>query len=291
MVASTLPELLDDTAAWRFIGAGIPAAAGLRTGLACAAAQRGARGEPERLREIAQTARTAGGRRDGSGPWLAEHEVKAVLAGAGIPVPAGRVVDGAVDAERAVNELGGAVAVKVSSPAVQHKSELGAVRLGLRSAADARRAYTDLEGIVDSYGGAVVVERMAPPGVELLVAAVSDGVVPALVIGLGGVWTEWLDDVCVIPLPADAARVERGLAELRGAGLLTGARGQARVDVTAAARVAARVGELMLGGRYGLIELNPLVVCADGVVAVDASARLPPPEPTLEVRTLQVASA
>jgi hypothetical protein len=47
----------------------------------------------------------------------------------------------------------------------------------------------------------------------------------------------------------------------------------------------------MLGGRYGLIELNPLVVCADGVVAVDASARLPPPEPTLEVRTLQVASA
>ena len=60
---------------------------------------------------------------------------------------------------------------------------------------------------------------MAPPGVELLVAARADAVVPALVIGLGGIWTEALDDVAVIPLPASPERVERGCSgSLRGAG-------------------------------------------------------------------------
>ena len=66
---------------------------------------------------------------------------------------------------------------------------------------------------------------MAAPGVELVVAARRDAVVPALVVGLGGVWTELLGDAAVVPLPATAERVEAALRSLRGAGLLTGARG------------------------------------------------------------------
>jgi succinyl-CoA synthetase beta subunit len=68
--------------------------------------------------------------------------------------------------------------------------------------------------------------------------------------------------------------VERGLRSLRGAGLLTGARGRAPLDMGAAACAAARVGELLLSGDFQLIELNPLLVSEEGVVALDGAARL-----------------
>ena len=114
---------------------------------------------------------------------------------------------------------------------------------------------------------------MATPGVELIVAARTDAVVPALVIGLGGVWTEVVDDVAIVPLPASAARLEQALRSLRGAPLLTGGRGRAPVDLGAAARVAARVGELLIEDALELIELNPVLVSTEGAVAVDATVR------------------
>ena len=74
-------------------------------------------------------------------------------------------------------------------------------------------------------------ERMVAPGVELLVAATTDGVVPALVLGLGGIWTELLADVVVIPLPASPARIERAMSTLRGAPLLRGGAWRARRSI------------------------------------------------------------
>ena len=87
------------------------------------------------------------------------------------------------------------------------------------------------------------------------------------------IWTETLDDVAVIPLPADAARVERGLRGLRGAPLLTGARGADPVDLAALARVGAACGDLLLDRGLGLLELNPVVAGPDGAVALDAVVR------------------
>ena len=72
---------------------------------------------------------------------------------------------------------------------------------------------------------------MAPPGVELLIAARADAVVPALVVGLGGIWAEALDDVAIVPLPADAERVEAAIRSLRGAAALAGGRGREPVDL------------------------------------------------------------
>jgi acetate---CoA ligase (ADP-forming) len=114
---------------------------------------------------------------------------------------------------------------------------------------------------------------MAPLGVELLVAARADAVVPVLVVGLGGIWTEILDDVAVLPLPASAERVEEALLGLRAAPLLTGARGGPACDVRAAAQLAAEAGELLLRHRLELLELNPVIVHETGAVAVDALAR------------------
>jgi acetate---CoA ligase (ADP-forming) len=96
---------------------------------------------------------------------------------------------------------------------------------------------------------------------------------PALVIGLGGIWTEMLDDVTIVPLPADAGRVERALRGLRGAPLLTGARGTPGADLAALARMAQRVGELLLEESLEPLELNPVLAGPHGVVAVDAVAR------------------
>ena len=114
---------------------------------------------------------------------------------------------------------------------------------------------------------------MAEPGIELFVAARRDAVVPALVVGLGGTWTELLDDVAIVPLPAAAPRVELALRSLRAAGVLTGARGGAAVDLAALAALAAAAGELLLAERLELLELNPVIATPDGPVAVDAVAR------------------
>jgi hypothetical protein len=113
---------------------------------------------------------------------------------------------------------------------------------------------------------------MAVPGVELLVSARRDGVVPSLVVGLGGIWTELHEDAAVVALPADVDRVESALRSLRGAPLLTGGRGRPPLDLPAAARLAAAVGDVLLAADLSLLELNPVFVHEQGAVAVDAVA-------------------
>ena len=278
MVSSTLPELLDDAAAAEFAAAGVPAAAGLRTGLRCAAAalQAEAGADPARLREIAAAAWAVTGAR-ADGEWLPEHEAKDLLRAAGVAVPYGLAVDDEDDAVAAWRELDSPVALKLSAARVQHKTELGGVALGLDSESEVRRAHRQMAPLADAHDGVILVERMAPPGVELIVAAHTDGIVPALVVGLGGIWTELVRDVAVIPLPADAARIERAIATLRGAPLLLGGRGRPAADVPAAARLAAQVGALLLERGLTTVECNPVLVGAGGdglsAVAVDAAIR------------------
>jgi acetate---CoA ligase (ADP-forming) len=283
IVSSTLPELLQDESATRMVAAGVPAVAGLRTGVACAIALMRERGDPRRLREIAAIARSAAsaGRKPhdllanrAGESWLAEHEAKAMLREAGVAVVPGRVARDEDDAVALLAELGGPVVAKLSDERLRHKSELGALALDLRTEDDVRTAHTRLR----SLGvGDVLVERHAPAGVELVIAAQRTGVVPSLVVGLGGVWTEALDDAAVIPLPATPARIERALRGLRGASVLTGGRGRPEPDLAAAARIGAAVGELLIDADLELLELNPVVAYEDGAVVVDALARTSAP--------------
>jgi acyl-CoA synthetase (NDP forming) len=241
--------------------------AGLRTGLAAAAQLRKPPGDGGRLRAIAAA---AAGCANGSAP-LAEHEAKELLRSAGVPVVEGRLAAHEDEAAAAIDDLGPALVLKLSAPALMHKSELQALALDLRSADDVRTAYRRLVAL-EVESAAVLVERMAQSGAELLVAARRDAVVPALVVGLGGVWTELHDDVAVVPLPATPERVEAALRSLRGAGILTGARGGTPLDVAAAARLGAHVGDLLLSEGLSLIELNPVLVHEYGALAVDALA-------------------
>ncbi len=213
MVAATLPELLDDEAAWRFCSAGVPAVAGLRTGVAVAAALAAPLGDGRRLREIAAFAE-----RRKPGRWLAEHEAKELLRRRGVPVVAGRLASNEDDAVAAFHELGERVALKISSPAVQHKTAIGGIALEVRDEAGVREAFRRLGAVYGSISPTdnptpsepplnaqfVLVEAMVPEGDELFVAVRFDAVIPVLVTGRGGTDVERYDDVTITPLPAPA---------------------------------------------------------------------------------------
>ena len=268
LVAATLPELLDDDGAADLLARGIPALCGLGDGLRAAKALWPRAGDaPSRLRAIAAAAAPA----PAGGRWLAEHEAKAMLREAGLPVVEGRAVGDEEDAVQAAAALGWPVAVKRSSAALRHKTEADALALGVADDRTLRAEYRRLASLGDD--GAVLVERMATGAIELLVAARRDAVVPALAIGLGGTWTELLDDVAVVPLPADPARVAAAIRSLRGAPLLCGGRGRPPLDVGAAAEVGAAAGDLLLRAGLDLVELNPVLVAREGAVVVDAVAR------------------
>jgi acetyl-CoA synthetase len=253
------------------------AVGGLLPALLAVAALRAPAPTAARLREVAAAAAAVAGRTGPGAPagrWLAEHEALPLLAAAGVAVPAHGVAATAAQAGAVAARLGVPVAVKLSAPGLLHASETGGVALGVEGA----RAVEAVAGRLLATPGLptgtrVLVAAMAAPGAEVLVSARADGVVPTLVVGLGGIWSEALADVVTLPLPAAPDAVRAGLLRLRGAGLLTGGRGVPAVDVEALVMLACRVGDLLLGCRDLVsVELNPVLVNGSGAVAVDALA-------------------
>jgi acetyl-CoA synthetase len=293
ILGSTLPELLDPDGAAELAAAGrVATAAGLAAAIACAAALRMPLADPERLREIAAAAsgRAGAGTTSEANPAahdmayaavdlidarLGEAEAKAILARGGLEVPAGAVAADEAGAVEVALTIGMPVALKLSAPGLLHKSEAGALALDLRTEDEVRDAAERLLALPEAAGATLLVERMAGDGVELIFAVRRDGVVPALLVGTGGIWAEALDDVALVPLPASPARVERTLRKLRSAPLLTGARGGLAVDLAAAAHFGARLGDLALEHGLDLLEVNPALASPTGCVALDAVAIRP----------------
>lgn len=196
----------------------------------------------------------------------------------GIATPARREARTLDEALRALPALRPPVAVKLVSPAL-HKSDVGGVRLGVQDAAGLRDAIADIDRAAAGRCLAVegyLIEEMAPRGVEVLVGGIVDPVFgPAIVVGLGGVFTEVLNDVVARICPIDAADAHEMIREMRSSPLLFGVRGQPAADVDALVNVL-----LALGGPRGLmiehahrvreIDLNPVIVSPRGAVAVDA---------------------
>ncbi|MEU0572646.1 acetate--CoA ligase family protein, partial [Nonomuraea sp. NPDC005983] len=208
---------------------------------------------------------------------VTEHEAKALLREAGVPVPRGvvlRVPDVAPLTELA--ELAEPLVLKAFGPGLVHKSDAGAVRLGL-TRADVPAAIAEMRAALEARGVAAdgfLVEEQAAPGVELIVGLVRDpGFGPVLLAGLGGVWTEALRDTALRLCPISETGARRMLASLRGAPLLHGHRGGPAVDVDALVKLLMTVGGP--GGLWerldlGEFELNPVIATGSGVIAVDA---------------------
>ena len=203
--------------------------------------------------------------RIGKGPWD-EAAAKDVLDALGIPTPPRRVCRDRDSAQRALAELGGPVAVKLLDATVLHKTEIGGVRLGVRTAAD-------MDAALDAIAAdRVLVEAMAPAGIDLVVGARRDPVFgPVLLVGLGGTVAEALADVAVRITPVRPHQAAGMVGELAGRALLDGWRGGPALDRAALGRIVAGLGELLLAHPYLQdAEINPLRVTAGGLVALDA---------------------
>jgi acyl-CoA synthetase (NDP forming) len=210
---------------------------------------------------------------------IAEYRAKQFLAAAGITVPAGALARDVVAATAIAAEIGYPVALKAQAAALAHKSDAGGVILGIADAAALGAAWHRLHAdLARARPGlaldGVLVEAMARPGLELIVGARRDrdwG--PVTMIGLGGVWTEALGDVRLLPPDLDQDAIIAELAKLRGAALLDGLRGTKPRDRQALAATAALLGRLLLASpELQEIEINPLAVYEDGagVTALDA---------------------
>jgi succinyl-CoA synthetase beta subunit len=191
----------------------------------------------------------------------------------------------AESAEKAVAiamEIGFPVALKVESPDVQHKTEVGGVRLGCKSSDEVLSQFHEIMTAVrrnapEASIAGIVVEPMIPQGVELLLAARCDPTVgPIVVVGLGGVQAELLRDTALRLAPVTADDAEEMLSDLRGRALLDGFRGSPPSDVEAVIRAIQSASQLAVQFRETLLtfEINPLIVLSrgEGVVAADVLA-------------------
>ncbi|MEU0878771.1 acetate--CoA ligase family protein [Lentzea sp. NPDC005914] len=198
---------------------------------------------------------------------LTEPELKALLAEAGLSVPVGRVVASASEAKAVVDEVGGTAVFKAVVPGLVHKTDVGAVKVGVLSS-EAADAFDELS----AFGGAVLVEELVGEGVELIVGVRTSDLGPVLTLGLGGIFTEALDDATsrLLPLaPGDAAAM---VGELRGKALLDGARGRAAPDVGSLVRTLETVAALVSGWEGGFeLDLNPVRVLESGTKILDAA--------------------
>ena len=225
--------------------------------------------DPARLLQIAECANQAPAKVGNK--YLAEHSAKELLSAAGITVPKAIVVTNPAAAAGAAVEIGFPVAVKLSAPGLLHKSDIGALALGLTSPAAVEQASERILQITAlPVDPELLVEAMVDPGVEIFVAAHRMGIVPCVVVGLGGLWAEIMNDVAVIPLPTDSNRIVKEIARLRGAAILLGGRGQQGYAVDELARLVVKTGDLLMDEHWAMIELNPVIVNNSTATAVDA---------------------
>ncbi len=211
---------------------------------------------------------------------LSEWQSKKVLADRGIAVPKGGLARDLAEARLIAGNVGYPVAMKVQADQLSHKTEIGGVMLNVTDAARLDAAYDRLKLNLSIHApdvkiDGVLVEKMAPRGgLEMIVGASRDpqwG--PVLMVGLGGIWAEALNDVRLMPASAGIDEILHELGRLRGGALLRGLRGSAPRDVAALAGLASEIGAMMLADeRITEIDVNPVNVYpnGEGVLALDA---------------------
>ena len=221
---------------------------------------------------------------------IPERESLDLLRAAGVPVVATIAVEGRsaagllAGATAAANELGWPVAVKVDAPGLSHKTDVGAVELGVAGpkqlAAVLRQLW--IAGRDHDPDG-VLIQPMARAGVELIVGAQRDPQFgPVIVVGLGGVHAEVLDDVALRLIPIDVADAREMLGELRGARILDGVRGRRPVDRQAVAKVLVALSAAVeRHPEWREVDINPVIAAhaPHGAVAVDALITADPEHP------------
>jgi acetyl-CoA synthetase (ADP-forming) len=212
---------------------------------------------------------------------LLEHEAYMLLEHYGLPVPRYALARSLEEALEAASHVGYPVVLKIVSPDIVHKSDVGGVVVGLRSEDEVAEAFARiLENVKKRapearvYG--VLVQHMVPEGVEVIVGATRDPIFGAVVMfGLGGIFVEVLKDVSfrVVPLTEDDA--EEMIREIKGYAVLKGVRGIARRDIAALKRIIMGVAKIMEElPEVRELDLNPVMSYPEGEGAAIADARI-----------------
>jgi acyl-CoA synthetase (NDP forming)/RimJ/RimL family protein N-acetyltransferase len=210
------------------------------------------------------------------GGWLPADEADRLLRCYQLPMVESRLAVTADEAAAVAADLGGPVALKAEVPGLVHKSEAGAVLLGLDGPGATRAGFAALAGrFAGDFSGALV-QPMIPDGTEVIIGVVQEPVFgPVVVFGLGGVATEFLGDHAARLAPLTGADADDLIHSIRAAPLLLGHRGQPSADVAALRDALLRVSRLAVDlPQVAELDLNPVIARPDGVTAVDARIRV-----------------
>jgi len=266
-VLATFSDTITESVAARLMQDGVALLAGVDAGLAGirAAVEVGAAWSRPPGRPLLAN---PGRHRPGAVRVLDEAESKNLLSRFGVPVPAARVVSSPGEAAAAADELGYPIVVKALG--VAHKTEVGAVRLGLDNAGEVSAAVAQMADLAASY----LIEKMIDGVVaELIVGVARDEQFgPYLLVGSGGILVEIIKDSASVLIPTTRQQVVQALGRLKCAPLFDGFRGAPPADLHAAADVVLAVAELVEHDPASIVELdiNPLLLLADGRGAVAA---------------------
>ena len=215
--------------------------------------------------------------------WLQQEQTADLLRAYGLKVAETLVAHSAGEAAAAAERIGYPVVLKLRSSTIVHKSDIGGVVLGLRTAREVEDAYTAMMVLLETRGllaqaEGVVVQPMLGGGQEVIVGMSQDPVFgPLVMLGLGGVQVELIKDVAFSLHPLTDLDPDRMLKQLKSTPLLTGWRGSTPKDVPALKDALLRFSAMIEDNpEIDTVELNPVMVMDEGrgCVAVDARARL-----------------
>lgn len=208
---------------------------------------------------------------------LTETESKQILQDIGIATALGQLVTSEDAAVRVAAEIGFPVVLKVSSPDIVHKSDVGGVALHLHNADDVRQAYQRIHHDVaaqapDATIDGLTVQPMARPGVEVIIGMSKDATFgPVLMFGLGGVLVEILKDVAFRIVPLSPRDAEDMLHDIKGLPLLQGYRGAPPASLQALSTILLTLSNFVAEmPAIKEIDLNPVYAYHDSALAVDA---------------------
>ena len=209
---------------------------------------------------------------------ITEEVAKSILKKYGIKVPGFALVKSTNEAVKAAKKIGFPLVMKVVSPQILHKTDVGGVKVGIDNVADVKKTFNDMYGRLSKKKGVdvkgILLEKMIPKGgVELIVGIQSNPQFgPMLMVGLGGVLTDILKDVAFRMLPITISDAKSMLNELKGSKLLKGFRGSAPIDIDMIAKALVQIGKIGVDNAdyINSIDFNPVIVYSKSYFVVDA---------------------
>lgn len=214
---------------------------------------------------------------------LTEVEAKNILCEAGIPVVETRLACSKKEAISVSKEIKFPVAMKIVSPDISHKSDVGGVKLGLNNPTRVAHVYMEMmaslkKTLPHARIDGVSMQRMVPPGMEVIIGMTKDPQFgPLLMFGLGGVQVELLKDVSFRIVPISPKEAREMIAKIKSYPLLKGYRGKEPVDIPFLEELLVRVSEFVeMNPEVKELDLNPIFAYKKGALAVDARIILEP---------------